>query len=794
MDRLACLTATLLLIACSGGRPEVANRATMPPPQPLQAGVAAAPFKVPVGTPLGGYLRPPVGGEYLPGLEGFAAGDPSAFFAELLDFLPTAQDHNGVPLAPLPDELRALHSPYATFSPPSRGYYDSLITKAVALYDGNDYLVFVKLDTIGMLDELVQAVADQVLAETGIDLHQGLIMSATHTHDGPGAIGNHSLRYFWAAIDAYQPALFRQLVPQISAVVIAALNDLQPARIGHGSGQEGYLHPVSGPRNLNGFRRARLDSYDLAANEALRNRLGVLRIDTAAGEPLAAIVNYAVHGIAFDVENQFFSGDVTGAVERELEQSFNRPVVAMLVQSAGGDVSPRGISNDNKLQRIESYGKLLAPQARRIFDAIARFDSAPDLRFVSQRVILSRERLGYSGNEYPYPFGAVQCNNEIAVPFVDVLGTGQRAPVCVPATAPDPLDLADNGVAENGAFVPQDTRLAAARIGDILILPQPGEPLTEYGVRLLKLAADTGYAPDATFIWGYAMDHVGYILAPDKADWDLGGTEGTTTFWGWKQGQRFLDANAELMRALRDGSAAPADEFELNYHYDVLYDLVPAVPAIPSLRPGRIVTEPAAIQRFESTRFAWEGGDPVVDFPAVVLELMQADGRFEPVRRSNGTVLDTLAEMHLEYRLISAAHVWTLAFEAPLDWPAGSYRFRASGQAGGSPYAVESLPFTVSPANNLMLSAPVASGDQSEVTLAYTPQPGNYRVIDPVVDASTPAPVRSGRVSFRQGDVTEIVTQPALEVRDERLVAVYRSKLLEPDSITAQDTFGNTAP
>ena len=762
--------------------------------QPLQAGVARGLLRVPVGAPLGGYLRPPVGGEYLPGLEGLASGETGPFLDELLDFLPTATDHDGVPLAPLPDELRTITSPYATISPPSRGYYDSLVTKAVALYDGNDYVVFVKLDTIAMLDELVQAVADDVQERTGISVHQGLVMSGTHTHDGPGGIANHSTRFFWIAADVYQAELFERLVPQVADVVVAALQNLKPAKFGYAFGQESYEHPIEGTKHLNGYRRARLDSYDLAANDALHRRIGVMRVDSAEGEPLAVIMNYAVHGIAFDVENLYFSGDVAGAAERAVEQSFDTPVTAMLVQSVGGDISPRVPGEPNTLQRIERFGRLLAPQVRAIYDGIEDLDEAPDLRVLSQRVILNRERLGYTGSEFPYPWGGIQCNVDVAVPFVDVVNTGMRAPLCLPIPLPDPADLADNGVAENGAFGPQDTRLMALQIGKALVLPQPGEPLVEYGVRLLTQANEAGYAPEDTFIWGYAQDHVGYILAPEKADWDMGGTEGTTTFWGWKQGQRFLDVNRALMEALQGRAAAPVDEFEINYTYrDLIYKRVPAPVAIPSLRAGRIVTEPAGIERFQEASFAWEGGDPVVDLPEVQLETRVGGDAWAPVLRANGETVNDLFEMHLEYRLITGAHVWTLRFEAPKDWPAGEYRFVASGRAG-SEYRVESQAFSVAPSASLVLSEPVQVGEQSEVTLAYTPRPENYRLIDDIVSSQLPAPVREGSVTFSNGRESVIVDRPSIEVREERIVAVYRAKIAGELSVSAADRWGNTAP
>ncbi len=211
------------------------------------------------------------------------------------------------------DEARTAHSPYATASPPSRGYYDSLIAKAVALYDGHDYVVMVKTDMIGMLDEVVQDVKADVKARRGIDLGDGLIMSATHSHDGPGALANHSTRYFWLAMDAYQHDVYRKLIGQLGDVVIAALDALKPARIGHGKGLEA---PETGNGNgINGYRRGRLDTYDDDdapgcafvpaaecpagiddANE-LRKRIGILRVDDAAtGAPIA--VPYARRGDA----------------------------------------------------------------------------------------------------------------------------------------------------------------------------------------------------------------------------------------------------------------------------------------------------------------------------------------------------------------------------------------------------------------------------------------------------------------------------------------------------------------
>lgn len=780
---LLCATA-VVLAACGESQPVAAMPAPTASPAPnetaLRAGVAKGLLRVPVGTPLGGYLRPPVGGEYLEELQGFAQAELSPFLAEFLNFLP-AQADDGTPLVAIPEELRVLHSPYAKLSPPSRGYYDSLNVKAVALKNGGQYLVLVKADLIAMLDELVQGVADEVQARTGIDLHDSLIMSGTHTHDGPGAVANHSTRYFWLATDVYQPAVYAVLVDSIADVVEQAVRDeaMVPARFGYAFGQESYEDPVEGAKNLNSFRRDRLPSYDIDANDALRERIGVLRIDHADGSPLALVMNYAAHGIAFDVENQYFSGDVLGGAERAVEQSFDTPVLAMLVQGTGGDVSPRADGGPT-LQRIERFGALFAPQVRRIYDGIREFDASPALRMVTQRVVLSRETLGYEGSEYPYPWGAAQCN---ALPL----------PLCLPAPPPDPWDLLDNGVAENGAFVPQDTRISVARIGGAHLLIQPGEPLTEYGVRLLARAQEQGYAAHDTFVWGYSQDHVGYILAPEEDDWAMGGTEGTTTFWGWKLGARLLDATTELLKVIDGPDLPPPDEFDIRYS-NLLNVPLPVVP-LPGLNAGAVVTEPVDIERFGTTQFAWWGGDPVVDLPRATLLRCADDGEnCEPMRRRNGEIIDSYFEMHLGYRLINAQHRWQIDFEAPIDWPVGTYRIEVQGEAQQA-YSLRSRAFGVTPLSYVYVWQPQRVGDQVEIQLAYPPNPDHYRLIDPQVRSEYPAPVRAASVTLRIGDASVTTSTPRIELRDEHLVAIYSATLagdigtLRADAV---DQYGNT--
>ncbi|MES2885560.1 MAG: neutral/alkaline non-lysosomal ceramidase N-terminal domain-containing protein [Pseudomonadota bacterium] len=770
------------------------------PTTQLCAGAAEGALRMPIGAPLGGYLRPPVGGEYLPDLERFAAGDPAPFFNNLLGFIPTMSEGGGVNVTP-PNEARK--SPYSTYSPSTRGYNDSLVTKAVALTSKGQTIVFVKLDVVGMIDELGVKVGELVKARTGIDLGNGLIMSATHTHDGPGAIGNLSLKYFWIALDAYHPDLFDRVVSDVADVVVAALENRVPARFGYDSG----LAIEDESHRTNSFRRSREPWTEarVAEQDLLRRRIGVFRVDQidatgAPVRPLAVMVNYAAHGIVFDVENLYFSGDGLAGLERSVESRFDTPVVAMLVQAAGGDVSPR-TGGGPKRPRLERFGEQMAPQILSIFNGISSFDTTPTLRVLDQRLILSREALGYTGGEYPYPFGAVQCNNQVSPPLVGGPSAGQAEDVCVPATPPGPQDLADNGVAENDAFVPQDTRLAVAQVGQALLMMQPGEPVVEQGLQLIDAAAAMGFARRDVFIWGYSLDHVGYILPDLKDDWLLGDTEGTTTFWGWKQGGRFLAATKDLLAALKAGAAEPADEFELAYT-----DLLPRTPPPATLSPqaGQVLAQPQTLTRFAETAFVFEGGDPVIDLPLITLQ-EEVNGLWQPMRRFNGRPLNYFYEFWLDYALTNGSHGYTVRFEPAKDFPVGRYRYHVAGKAmlgpGATPYEIESEAFDVQEAEALVIESIARSGDAVSATLSYTPVPENYRLIEAEYNETTlPPPVRAGVVRFAIGTaVAEARTPVITKLEDGRLVATYTASL--PGSVlptaTARDAFGNrstTAP
>ena len=170
------------------------------------------------------------------------------------------------------------------------------------------------------------------------------------------------------------------------------------------------------------------------------------------------------------------------------------------------------------------------------------------------------------------------------------------------------------------------------------------------------------------------------------------------------------------------------------------------------------------------------------------------------MRRTDGRVLDQFYEFWVDYVLTNGTHGYRIEFEPAKDFPVGTYRFRAEGvavtTAEPAPYSVTSAAFDVLPASSLQLGDVSRDGDTVSATLAYTPVPANYRLIDPVGSTALPPPVRNGRVRFALGGLTVDATTPTFSVVDGRTVATYSATLPGEGVPTAQgsDIWGNVSP
>jgi neutral/alkaline ceramidase-like enzyme len=209
---------------------------------------------------------------------------------------------------------------------PASGRYahERLYVRAIVLDNGASRAALVGADLGGIGDDVFTSALQGIAAELGCP-QDNVILSLTHSHSavpsGPPPVGFPR-----------QPA-----EPTIAAILDAvrqAKERLQPAVFGFGTGFS-YLNvsrdAVSEETHL----------WTQAANLAgpSDKTVAVLQFTTAAGEPIAAYVNYAMHPV-----NGFLVGitsaDVPGAMCRYVEQQFDDKPVVVFSQGASGDQNP----------------------------------------------------------------------------------------------------------------------------------------------------------------------------------------------------------------------------------------------------------------------------------------------------------------------------------------------------------------------------------------------------------------------------------------------------------------------
>lgn len=207
--------------------------------------------------------------------------------------------------------------PHAFWFKPHTGEMDPLFARALVLDDGRARVVWIVVDLIAV-DGSFRRDVERGLREAGVP-PGALIVSASHTHSGPGAFLDSALMGM-LAVDRYDTAVRAALVHTMVEAVKRADGAKTPARVG--------TLGVRGPDLV----RSRL-------GRPLEPDLVVVKIVGSGGPPIAVLWNYPIHGTMLGPKNLALSGDVMGIASREIERALGVP--ALFVNGAVGDVSPR---------------------------------------------------------------------------------------------------------------------------------------------------------------------------------------------------------------------------------------------------------------------------------------------------------------------------------------------------------------------------------------------------------------------------------------------------------------------
>jgi len=360
------------------------------------------------------------------------------------------------------------------------GVHDPLYAKALVFDDGRQRAALISCDVLAFDRHFVTAVRAAIERQTGFP-GANLLIACTHTHAGPATI---FLRDCGEVDRAWMEELRRRLV----AVLAAAQEDLQPARVGFG---RGYLADRSQNRRQPG--------------DVMDPEVGVLRVDRADGRPLAIALNFACHPTTLGPDNLLYSADYPGYTARQIEAATG--ATSLFLTGAIGDVGPVQVGDD---AAAEALGGAVADAALAVLPQIACQADArvavaaetlelpllplPSLREVEQAARASRVHLQVA-----------EAAGEV------ILARIQRAML---GWAEDTLaGLRLNSLARTVA-----AEVQVIRIGDVWLVGVPGELFVEPG-----LAIKRGLQPHPAFVCGYANDDIGYL--PARAAYARGGYE-----------------------------------------------------------------------------------------------------------------------------------------------------------------------------------------------------------------------------------------------------------------------------
>jgi neutral ceramidase len=258
----------------------------------------------------------------------------------------------------LPDLLGRF--PNAFWFRPSTGVHDPFTVRALVLDSGSTRLLWLAVDLVAVDPSLVAELRDRA-GRRGFR-YSAVVVSASHTHSGPGAYADSEL-FAFVAVDRLSRAVRDRLLDGMERVVRDAEARRRPAAIGTGRAE------------VAGITQSRVRG-------ALDPELGVLRVDGADGRAVALVWNYAIHGTALGWGNSLLSGDLMSDAAARLERVIGAP--ALYVNGAVADVSPR----QRGWAGVAAAGEALAGGALEAWRRI-KAETGPRLAVVNERVTLA---------------------------------------------------------------------------------------------------------------------------------------------------------------------------------------------------------------------------------------------------------------------------------------------------------------------------------------------------------------------------------------------------------------------
>lgn len=575
----------------------------------------------------------------------------------------------------------------------------------------NKRIVFVSND-LGMVFQSVKQGVIAKLHEKYGELYndKNVMLSATHTHAGPGGYAFHTLFNF--TIRGFSKQNYDVTVNGIVKAIERAHHNLEP----------GHIY-IKNDTLLNTTKNRSIEAYEKNP-EAERAQYAhntdksiiLLKLVNDKGEAIGEINWHAVHGVSMSNKNKLISGDNKGYASYLFEQHEkadymkDKTFVAAFAQANEGDASPNifeDLPDDGACDHFDcSDIKRTQLIGQRQYDkALAMFNTATtelmgEVDYRHQYLDMENQTVQpeFTGGEVEhtcqaavgYAFGAGtsdgagadgifsqgQVEGSVLVNLLrDFIAT--PTPEMEACQKPKPVLLAVG--LNKPAWVPHNMPIQIFKVGKLMIAGVPGEFTTTSGRRLKSLLKETFEGDiDTVAIAGLSNSYAGYITTPEEyAQQNYEG--GFTVFGQWTL-PAYLQGFKHIAVDMKQGvpsETGPLPE-DLSWHTGsliapVLFDDTP-----PFVKFGGIHqdVEPS-YERDQVVHAVFWGGHPRNNLKNMesFLEIQHLEnGEWKTIAHD----WDFNTIYRWERRLVSYSYIH-IFWHIPMDAPKGNYRILHHG-------------------------------------------------------------------------------------------------------------------
>jgi neutral ceramidase len=478
----------------------------------------------------------------------------------------------------------------------TKGIHTRLRARAFVFDDGANRVLLVVCDLPMITESITQEVLRRLAADYGGTYREeNVLLTATHTHCGPGGYAHHLL--YNLTTNGFHEKTFAAIVDGILEAVAQAHEDVAAAELTLASGE---LHGASSNRSASSFdRNPETDRIFFPAKVDPQTTLLTVSRD---GTPVGAINFFATHGTSMTNRNCLISGDNKGYAGYHWERVVggvdyrNRDrgaFVAAFAQTNAGDMSPnlnarpgmgaspacRGGPTADEFENTRIIGTLQYEAAANLLGTGTPIDaeafSGVDARLthVDLGDTLVRAEFTGDGREHRtspalaaaaalagtdegkgFP-GFRQGRNRI----VDGISrlTAYRSARLRDAQAPKGIVLPASLVEHVYPMVQRIVPVQLIRIGRLHLIGIPGEVTIVAGLRLRRaVAAITGAALRDVLVVGYSNAYIHYVTTPEE--YENQRYEGGSTLFGRWELPALVQTVSELAAAMRVGTPVPA--------------------------------------------------------------------------------------------------------------------------------------------------------------------------------------------------------------------------------------------